>query len=67
MTRPRRVYRAVPWRTAPHPWFAFVVFTLIAMSILVGVVVGIFGYHAPGTEHSPSTSYTHTTVTRGTP
>jgi hypothetical protein len=60
MTSSRRVYRAVPWRTAPHPWFSFVVFTLIVMSMLVGVVIGIFRYHAPATEPLPSTSYSHT-------
>lgn len=65
MTRPRRVYRAVPWRTAPHPWFSFVVFALIVMSMLVGVVIGIFHYHAPGTEQAPTASYSQTTG--GTP
>lgn len=55
-----RTYRAVPWRTAPHPWFSFVVFALIVMATLVGIVVGIFGYHEPATGPLPSTSYSHT-------
>ncbi len=62
MTRPRRVYRAVPWRTAPHPWFSFVVFVLVVMSILVGVVIGIFSYHAPATTPGTTTSYSRTTT-----
>ena len=57
MTRTRRVYRAVPWRTAPHPVFAI----LVLMALLVGIVIGIFSYHAPGTTPAPSTSYTQTT------
>lgn len=67
MTRPHKVYRSIPWRTAPHPWFSFVAFALVVISALVGIVIGIFGYHAPGTETPPTTSYVQTTTLRGTP
>lgn len=51
-----RTHRAVPWRTSPHPVFA----VLVLMALLVGIVIGIFSYHAPATEPLPSTSYTQT-------
>lgn len=57
------MYRAVPWRTAPHPWIAF----WLLFAATVGVAVGLFVGPQQGTTHDPSTSYTQTTITRGTP
>jgi Na+/H+-dicarboxylate symporter len=51
-----RMNRAVPWRTRPHPWFAF----WVLFALVLGVAVGLFIGPHHGTEPPPSTSYSRT-------
>lgn len=58
-----RTNRAVPWRTKPHPWFAF----WVLFALVLGVAVGLFVGPQHGTDPTPVPSYTQSTTWRGTP